>query len=148
MIVSNLTNGFGNNLFQCIAGKLLATFHNHEHYFVCEKDYYCKDFLCSLGFKFYNGEPSKLQKSLIVNDKNYMFAFDKNYSNNFFLLSGYFENKDYYEENRSLIMSWFPSFKKTNNDLVFHFRTGDRLFYQNEFASKPSPSSIKKAIGS
>ena len=61
------------------------------------------------------------------------------------LLKGYFEDKRYYEPNRQLIKSWFPYIpKKNNKDLVFHFRTGDRLFYKNEFDSKPKSDKIKK----
>ena len=34
MIYTRLTNGFGNNLFQCIASKLLATFLEQENTYV------------------------------------------------------------------------------------------------------------------
>ena len=45
------------------------------------------------------------------------------------------------------IRNWFPHQKKTNmNDLVLHFRGGDRLFYKNEFDYKPSPESFISAI--
>ena len=41
MIIVKLTNGFGNNLFQYIAGRLLAEFHKQD--IICEpilKNYY------------------------------------------------------------------------------------------------------------
>jgi len=42
MIVSHITNGFGNNIFQCVAGKILAEHHETEHYFITETpDYEC-----------------------------------------------------------------------------------------------------------
>ena len=34
MVIIKLTNGFGNNLFQYIAGRLLAEFHNQK--LICE----------------------------------------------------------------------------------------------------------------
>lgn len=148
MIVSNLTNGFGNNIFQCVAGKLMSSFHKTEHYFLCDENYYAKSFLENLGFKYLNDKKTLHQeKYFVINDNNYIASFDNNYSNNNFLLNGYFENKDYYENNRELILSWFPKVSnKKRKDLVFHFRTGDRLFYKNEFNSKPSPKAIENAI--
>ena len=40
MIKVRLTNGFGNNLFQFIAAKQLATFHNTNVQVICSNDYY------------------------------------------------------------------------------------------------------------
>jgi hypothetical protein len=154
LIVSRLTNGFGNNLFQCIAGKLIANNFNTEHYFVEPyAQYYGTSHLVDLGFNKINHTNLKKKKPIIINDENYaqiysishipenMFEYD------YFLLNGYFENKDYYEKNRNSIKSWFPEINKKNNkDLVFHFRTGDRLFYKNEFDSKPSAQKIENAI--
>jgi hypothetical protein len=149
MIISIVTNGFGNNLFQCIAGKLLATFHNTSHFFTCDKKYYGINHLKNIGFNYVDSSKIALNDFVQINDNNFENAFNKNYSNLNFVLSGYFENKNYYEKNQTLIRSWFPRIENRNNkDLVFHFRTGDRLFYKNEFNSKPTAEKIKLAIDS
>ena len=40
MIISNITNGFGNNIFQCVAGKILSDFYNTQHFFYCSDPNY------------------------------------------------------------------------------------------------------------
>lgn len=150
MIVSHVTNGFGNNIFQCVAGKILAEHHETEHYFITETpDYECKKYLEILGFKIL---PKKYFNNnfLFINDSTYTLSFDKSLKGKDIYLKGYFENKDYYENRRQKILDWFPNIAATRNteDLVFHFRTGDRLFYKNEFDSKPQPDNFKKAIES
>tara|TARA_R110002153_G_scaffold1395_1_gene7182 strand:- start:6937 stop:7764 length:828 start_codon:yes stop_codon:yes gene_type:complete len=148
MIASQLTNGFGNNLFQCIAGKLLATHLNREHFFISPyPDYYGDQFLRELGFR--KKALKDVANKVFVNEGNYNLAFSssKELIQSNVVMNGYFENKDYYIHNRKIINSWFPNVeKRSDNDLVFHFRTGDRLFYKNEFDSKPSAERIKKAI--
>ena len=148
MIISQITNGFGNNLFQCVAGKLLADYHNTAHYFLPEvNDYECSVYLTKLGFKIFN--KNSLESPIIVNDQHYPLLFEERFKGKNIILKGYFENKDFYEKHRSGLIEWFPKVQKNNcEDLVFHFRTGDRLFYKNEFSSKPSPKQIKKAIDS
>lgn len=147
MIISNITNGFGNNIFQCVAGKILADFYNTQHFFYCKDPSYNNiNNLEKLGFKNYDNNIS-FSSCNIVNESHYLKLFDHKYKDIGFFLQGYYENKDFYEDNKEKILNYFPKIKKTNlNDLVFHFRTGDRLFYKNEFNSKPSSSSIKNAI--
>jgi hypothetical protein len=146
MIVSKLTNGLGNNLFQCIAGKMLATHHKTQHYFLPEtQDYTCNPFLETLGFKKLKTEA--VANPVFVDDISYPFAFESRFKDINIFLNGYFEDRRFYEPHRSLIKSWFEPVRKHNKqDLVFHFRTGDRLFYKNEFDSKPNAKQIKKAI--
>lgn len=147
MIISNITNGFGNNIFQCVAGKILSEFYNTQHYFYCKDPGYNNiSNLEKLGFKNYNNH-IKLSNCNIVNESHYLKLFNYEYKNADIFLHGYFENKDFYENKKEKILNYFPEIKKTNfDDLVFHFRTGDRLFYKNEFNSKPNSDRIKKAI--
>ena len=67
MIKVKLTNGFGNNLFQFIAAKQLATFHNTDLQVVCSNTYYGIEELKNLGFEFEIGtqEQSDIILSLI-----------------------------------------------------------------------------------
>lgn len=148
MIISLLTNGFGNNIFQCVAGKLLSIHHKVDHFFICEiKNYNCINFLESLGFKHLKN--FNINNAIVINQDKYNELFNLNIKDKTIILKGFFEDKNIYENNRDLILSFFPKVNKTNNeDLVFHFRTGDRLFYKNEFNFKPSASSIKNAIDS
>lgn len=154
MLISKITNGFGNNLFQCIAGKLISEKNNLEHFFLEPyENYYGSDYLNELGFKKVSRKDlNEKSKIYVINDSNYQKIKDIRidpvfFENGYMILDGYFENKDYYLSERKTIKSWFPEIKRRNKkDLVFHFRTGDRLFYKNEFDSKPSPVDIKKAI--
>ena len=46
-----------------------------------------------------------------------------------------------------LIKEWYPlEHKRSTDDLVIHFRAGDRLFLKNEFDYKPSVKSYINAI--
>jgi hypothetical protein len=147
MIVVKLTNGFGNNLFQYNAAKLLAEFHQ-THVFAIppHSDYYAIQDLKKLGVCFYEGYPAPVN-TVQVNDNNYKNAFNEKYTNNDFILSGYFEDYKYFKDEINLIKSWYPDIKENNTkDLVIHFRAGDRLFYKNESMSKPSAAGYVAAI--
>lgn len=146
MVVVHLTNGFGNNLFQYVAARLLAEFHNKDLVVIPpNKDYYATKELEKVGVDF-----SKEQKTgnfVKVNEKNYRLAFSPEYSNFDFVLFGYFEDYTFFYEEIDLIKSWFPKIeKRKDNDLVIHFRAGDRLFYKNEFQYKPKVESYINAI--
>jgi hypothetical protein len=147
MILVQLTNGFGNNIFQYTAAKLLADFHEQE---ICalppSGDYYAISDLEDLGISFYKG-PQNLGPMIRGNDSNYRSLFNKSYSKSNIFLSGYFEDYTYYENEIKKIKSWFPLVKKRKDkDLVIHFRAGDRLFYKNEFDTKPAVESYLEAI--
>ena len=63
------------------------------------------------------------------------------------MVNWYFENFENFLPYRQEIKSWFSVVEKTNTtDLVFHFRTGDRLFMKNEFDYKPSAKDYSNAI--
>ena len=146
MIYVQLTNGFGNNLFQYNSARLLATYHNQEliaippsktYYGICEFE--------KLGISLqYTEVPSNCHN---VNDTNFSSFFDERYKNSDFFVSGYFENYKYFKNNIKLINSWFPDIKNKNtDDLILHLRAGDRLFYANEFDSKPQAINFVNAI--
>tara|TARA_Y100000592_G_scaffold20351_1_gene31203 strand:- start:284 stop:1111 length:828 start_codon:yes stop_codon:yes gene_type:complete len=145
MIYVQLTNGFGNNLFQYIAGRLLATFHGQEVIVMPPtQDYYGINEFKKIGINIQNAEVPKCEN---VNDINYTHYFNPKYKNNDFLVSGYFENYKYFKNNIDLIKTWFPEItSKNKNDLILHFRAGDRLFYANEYDTKPQAENFIKAI--
>ncbi len=147
MILVNLTNGFGNNLFQYNAAKLLAEFHNTTISAIPPtENYYAKPDLEKLGLNFVKA--SKNYSSLVlVNEGNYSSLFNDRYGDFNFLVRGYYEDYTFFEKDIQRIKDWYPKAKKRNDkDLVIHFRAGDRLFYKNEFDSKPSVNSYIQAI--
>ncbi len=152
MVIVKLTNGFGNNLFQYIAGRLLAEFHKQD--IICEplvKNYYANEDLKILNVPIYK-RPIRAKfinrlSSISVSDNNFANFFKEKYKKKNFILKGYFEDNDIFKEHIDKIKTWFPYQKKNNiNDLVLHFRGGDRLFYKNEFSFKPSPELFVSAI--
>jgi len=147
MITVQLTNGFGNNLFQYNAARLLADHLGQEVTAIQPwPDYYATPCLQSLGISF-DSRPRDHHHWARVDEKNYAETFDKKYENKNIFLNGYFEDYTFYEEHLSKIKQWYPPVKKrSNRDLVIHFRAGDRLFYKNEFYIKPSVDDYKKAI--
>jgi len=145
MITVQLTNGFGNNLFQYISARLLAEFHNQDVFAISPNDsYYALNDLRKLGIKFTDKHATDV---LNVSDANYKIAFNERYKDYHFHLTGYFEDHTYYDKDMAVIKTWFPAVKKRNNDdLVIHFRAGDRLFYKNEFNDKPLVEDYINAI--
>ena len=146
MVVVYLTNGFGNNIFQCVAGKLLSIYHNQDLVVIPPSDdYYANSDLKSLNIELSNNVDFK--NCVDVNDFNYLTFFNESHDKTNFKLKGYFEDFRFYYNNIDLIKSWFPKVESRNDDdLVIHFRTGDRLLYKNEFDSKPKVESYLKAI--
>ena len=147
MILVQLTNGFGNNIFQYTAAKLLADFHCQEIYALSPSpNYYAVSDLKDLGIQFYEGS-TDFSSFIRGNDQNYRELFNIELSQHSFILSGYFENYKYFQKHIEKIKTWYPQVdKRDNNDLVIHFRTGDRLFYKNEFDTKPAVRSYLKAM--
>lgn len=146
MIYVKLTNGFGNNLFQYTAAKVLAEFHNTGVVAIPVVDnYYAINDLKMIGVNF--ATKQKPKDLLEANDRNYISFFDKKFNDCNILLSGYFEDYRYYYKMRNKIKSWFPPLnKENNNDLVVHMRTGDRLFMKNEFYMKPTAKDYLSAV--
>jgi len=145
MVYVKLTNGFGNNLFQYNAARLLATFHGQEVIAIPpSSDYYGVEEFKKIGI---NLESVELLNCQFVNDANYTHYFNERYKDSNLLVSGYFENYKYFKNNIDLIKSWFPKVTERNSsDLILHLRAGDRLFYANEFHSKPQASNFINAI--
>ena len=145
MIYTKFTNGFGNNLFQYNAARVLAEHLDDQVLAIPpSNNYYGIEPLKSLGIEFVDRVPSV---SNIVNDSTYIKCFGKNFENKDLLLNGYFEDYRFYLPLRKKIKSWFPNVEqRKDNDLVLHMRTGDRLFMKNEFYTKPKPENFIKAI--
>ena len=153
MIFVRLTNGFGNNLFQYIAGRLLAEHHKKELVLIPPfKDYYGLNEIIKLGLKFDAIENQiDLSSCELITEKNYLLAYKNNCNNTNLVLKGYFEDYTYYYDHLKKIRTWFPfSAKRENNDLVLHLRTGDRLLYKAHYKSNGEPiidgTRIVKAI--
>ena len=83
MIYVKLTNGFGNNLFQYLAGRLLAEHHNKKLVLIPPfKDYYGLNEIIKLGLKF-DAIENKIDLSSyeLITGKNYLLAYINNLSN-------------------------------------------------------------------
>ena len=145
-IAVKLTNGFGNNIFQYVAGRLLAEYHQCYFFAILpSKEYYAIDSLIALGVNF--DSTIIVEDYQIIDDQNYLQAYDSKFASTNLILQGYFENYKYYLPKIELIKSWFPKVKtRTDNNLVIHFRGGDRLCYANEFYSKPNVQKYLNAI--
>ncbi len=139
-----LTNGFGNNLFQYIYGKLLAFFYNCPLYVKLPyPGYYGLKYLNKLfvdGVQIIQQSSSKVyDKKITISDNNCPVSFFKQkYDNCFFRVEGYFEDFRLFKPYLSIIKKWFVPIPITNKkDLVFHLRLGDRLLhrynYQEEY---------------
>ena len=141
-----LTNGFGNNLFQYVATKNLAQFHKAT--VVAKpphKEYYGTSCLEKLGVDFKMTNINN--KVHHVNDSNYIRSFRKDLDDCDFVVNGYFEDYRYYYKMRNKIKTWFPKVDtRQDKDLVIHMRAGDRLFYKNEFYMKPQVDDYLRAI--
>ncbi|MED5475519.1 MAG: hypothetical protein VX770_05765 [Candidatus Neomarinimicrobiota bacterium] len=153
LVFIKLTNGFGNNLFQYIAGRLLAEFYNKE-IVLCppSTNYYGIKQLTNLNLEYHDLSTSYNSKKVIIaNNKNYTECFSNKYRNYDIVVDGYFENYQYYLNHFHKIKSWFqPINKRKDNNLVLHLRTGDRLFYKSEYSSTGKPlisiESVERAI--
>ena len=137
MIAVKLTNGFGNNLFQYNAGRLLADFLHQDIYgIVPSVDYYAIPCLEKLGFNLDHSLPPTY---ITVGDQQYSMSHHTDLRNNNIVLDGYFEDYTIFKDNIDKIKQWYPKIdQRDDKDLVIHFRAGDRLFYKNEFHYKPS----------
>ena len=145
MIYVQLTNGFGNNLFQYNAARLLATFHDQEVTALPpSSDYYGIEEFKKIGIKLKLAEIPDCEK---VNETNFTHYFNTQYKNSNLFVAGYFENYKFFKNNIELIKTWFPETRKHNaDDLILHLRAGDRLFYANEYDSKPRAQNYINAI--
>jgi len=145
MIYVQLTNGFGNNLFQYNAARLLATFHDQEVIALPpSSNYYGIEEFKKIGLELKTAELPDCEK---VNETNFTHYFNTQYKNSNLFVTGYFENYKLFKNNIELIKSWYPETRKHNtDDLVLHLRAGDRLFYANEYDSKPRAQNYINAI--
>lgn len=145
MIYVQLTNGFGNNLFQYNAARLLAAFHEQELVAVPpSSDYYGIEEFKKIGIEI---RPADLPDCEKVNETNFTHYFNTQYKNSNLFVAGYFENYKFFKNNIELIKTWFPETRKHNtDDLILHLRAGDRLFYANEYDSKPRAQNYINAI--
>lgn len=147
MVIVQLTNGFGNNMFQYVAARQIAEFFGKDLKAIAPSlNYYAIEDLEGLGFEFIQSIPDGVD-FIEVNDSNYKLIFKEENNNYNFIVRGYFEDYTHYVDNIKNIKSWFPEPEtRPSNDLVLHFRAGDRLFYKNEFQYKPTAESYVSAI--
>ena len=146
MIFVKLTNGFGNNLFQYTAARVLAEYHKTRVLAIPPfPNYYGIEPLQTLGVQFASDKATwECEK---CDDSNYINFFNAKYSGSNILLAGYFEDYRYFFNMREKIKKWFPPVaNRKDNDLVLHVRAGDRLFYKNEFYIKPQVDQYLAAV--
>lgn len=145
MVYVQLTNGFGNNLFQYNAARLLAAFHDQEVTALPpSEDYYGIAEFKKIGIEL---KTINLPECERVNESNFTHFFNERYKKIDLLVTGYFENYKFFKNNINLIKSWYPETRKHNtDDLILHLRAGDRLFYANEYNSKPQAKNYIEAI--
>ena len=145
MVYVQLTNGFGNNLFQYNAARLLATFHGKEVIAIPPSDdYYGIDEFKKIGIELKSATLPDCER---VNEANFTHFFNGRYEKNNLLVTGYFENYKFFKNNINLIKTWYPEARRHNtDDLILHLRAGDRLFYANEHDSKPQAENYINAI--
>lgn len=144
-VAVNLTNGFGNNIFQYTAARLLAEHLGSDLVLLPpNKNYYAIEDLKTLGFDFTS---KKLNNPINVLDKHYSMCYNDTLKGRDIVLSGYFEDYTIYFNNLEKIKTWFPKVNnREDNSLVIHMRTGDRLFMKNEFYTKPRAKNYLDAI--
>jgi len=151
IVVARLTNGFGNNLFQYIAGRQLAEYHHSKLIAIPPSpEYYAIPDLSAVGVDLWDfKEQLKAPPTGVIqiNEKNYKEAFSPEYTGYNFELRGYFEEYSFYKDNIEAIKSWFPAVeKRPDNDLIIHLRAGDRLFYKKNFHLRPTIKNYLNAI--
>ncbi len=145
-VTVQLTNGFGNNIFQYVAARQLSEFLGSELFVLpFTSDYYAIPDLAGIGICC--TQNTNVTDPIHIGDHNYSHAFSDSLKGQDVLLTGYFENYKYYFKNLDKIKSWFPKVdNRDNDDLVLHMRTGDRLFMKNEFYTKPRIKDYLRAI--
>ena len=144
-VAVQLTNGFGNNIFQYTAARLLAEYLESDLMLIPpNKNYYAIPDLESLGMDF---TQKKIINPIKILDKHYKSCYNKVLKGKNIILSGYFEDYTIYFDHINTIKTWFPKSQNRNdNSLTIHMRTGDRLFMKNEFYTKPRAENYLKAI--
>jgi hypothetical protein len=144
-VAIQLTNGFGNNIFQYTAARLLAEYLDSNLILIPpSKNYYAIPDLQSLGMSF---AQKKITNPIKILDKHYKSCYNKVLKGKNIILSGYFEDYTIYFDHIDTIKTWFPKNQNRNdNSLTIHMRTGDRLFMKNEFYTKPRAENYLKAI--
>jgi len=149
MITVQFTNGFGNNLFQYNAARLLAEFHKKPLYVIPpDPEYYGIEELRKVGIDFELFDESVMTgPAVVVDEQNYRSCFREEHGQLNFILHGYFEDYTLFNEQLDFIKSWYVKVeKRQTKDLVIHFRAGDRLLYKNEFYMKPTIQEYIDAI--
>jgi|2_EtaG_2_1085320.scaffolds.fasta_scaffold02928_3 hypothetical protein len=152
MLFVEFTNGLGNNLFQFIAAKQLALIHKQELVGQCPRGYYGRAPLESLGVKFLDENSDIILDKAYdeiqeVDSHNYQHWFTTSHRPEDLRVKGYFEDYHYYVHNLAEIKSWFPPIvKRGPEDLVLHFRAGDRLLYESTFPYRTPPGEFLQGL--
>ena len=96
MVYVQLTNGFGNNLFQYNAARLLAAYHEQKLIAIPPSpDYYGIGEFKKIGIHL---EMVELPDCVNVSETNFTHYFNPTYKNDNFLVRGYFENYKYFKK--------------------------------------------------
>jgi len=145
MVCVTFTLGFGNNLFQYIAARLLAEQYELPLWITQPPSASAISEFSKLGIDL-NVTDSR-QFRFIITERYYEEVARGDYPRRRMLLSGFFEDYRYFLPHLETIRSWFqPVEKRSGRDLALHFRTGDRLFMKEEFYEKPRIADYLAAI--
>lgn len=146
LVAVRLTNGFGNNIFQYVAARLLAERRQVPLRVLTPRGYYGVDELAKLGIPVRRTRSERFDRNVF--DATYSeVAAERSVRPERLVLRGHFEDYRHYLPHLEKIRSWFTPVPRHNErDLGFHFRTGDRLFMREEFDSKPRIDDYLAAI--
>lgn len=146
VVATRFTNGFGNNIFQYVAGRLLAERRGVSLRVAAPRGYYGLDEFAKLGIELLRTRSARFDR-VVTNDTYAEVMAEPPGRAERLLLRGNFEDYRHYLPHLEQIRSWFrPVTKRTDRDLGFHFRSGDRLFMREEFDWKPRVADYLAAI--
>lgn len=133
MVYVQLTNGFGNNLFQIAYAKIIS----HELSTDLRLIPFCRGYYAIPALRNVFNFPLKEAGDIpsdavkIGDDSSRPNNPSKNY-----LIKGHFEDFNLFLNHRDLIKSWFTSIKTVDpENLTIHLRLGDRLFLENQYGT-------------
>lgn len=147
------SNGFGNNIFQYVFGRLLSEHHGLD---------YDHDAIHELEIKEERHPFNKKLKMVKFKEKNNRAAkrFDENHQKwftqdyeghnfDFYRYMFYYEDYTLYAPHLEKIRGWFPKVEKTNTkDMVLHFRLQNRLIWETHKKNFINPEVYRETISS
>lgn len=136
---THFTEGFGNNMFQYVFGRLVAEKSWTDlRVILPSENYFGRKAFERLGVNLNPRRPIKRFKTFDINDSNAKDVGSMDYltPHRNYSVRGHFEDYTLFEDHLDEIRSWFPAPKEKNDeDLILHLRLGDRLVYKNQYGT-------------